>query len=240
MKIIRKEMQGALLAYVGPGNTWQNNYYGTGAPNELEGWNGVFKVSGPRFYRQDTIDISGITVAENHALQPAFVECQQSPFYRAGGSATSIDEPTNYAWEIVMLTTVPFDADNWLRGPSGIGGSFDAFRLPTIFGQGQNASLQTLSADQCIYGRHRYLQNDFNTHERVTEIKGESFFGHPTPTMADELYLTRIIGWGGQLGVGALFEVPDIEICIHSDTTELSELSQIMELRRSYLTQQTI
>jgi len=235
VKIIRKEMEGAMLSFLGPGpENWKNNR-ASAASTGLEGYSLLTTTSGPRFYLQDTIDISGLTTHMEKALVPTFTEVQQSPIYRAGGTAAT--EPDNFAWEIVMITTVPFDVQNWLLGSTG---EFTAYRLPTIFGKGSVASTDTLSADQCIYGRMRYLQNDIETFERQAVVKGESFFGNPTATMAGELYVTRIAGWYGVLVPGAIFNLPDLEFVIHTEHKEMSDLSQIMELRRSYLLQQDI
>jgi hypothetical protein len=237
VKIIRKDLEGALFSFLGPSTPdWTNNYDGTGNPAPYYAdWTYVGQTAGPRWYQQDTIDISGVTSLQEKALLPAFIECQQSPIYRAGGTAAT--EPDNYAFELVMITTIPFDVDAYINGQIG---DFLPMRTPTIFGRTANPTIETLSAGQCLFGRTRYLQNDIETFERNAVVKGESFWGHLEPTMADELYVTRIVGWMGSLQVGAIFTLPDIQFCIHTDTTELSELSQIMELRRSYLTQQNI
>lgn len=237
MKIIRKDMEGALFSFLGPNTPdWTNNYYGTGTPAPFyANWQYQGQTAGPRWYQQDTIDIAGITNAQELALLPAFIECQQSPIYRAGGTAAT--EPDNYAFEMVMITTVPFDVPNFINGQIG---DFLPMRTPTIFGRGAVATIETLSAGQCLFGRTRYLQNDIETFDRNAIVKGESFWGHLEPTMADELYVTRIVGWMGALNVGAILTIPDIQLSIHTDTTELPELQQIMELRRTYLTQQDI
>ena len=238
MKIIRKEMYGANLVYLGPGNAdWQNRRDVVTLAGDYGPWTGYFgSVGSPRFFLQDKIDIAGLTTHMEKALIPSFVEVQQSPMYRAGGTAAT--EPDNFATELLMITTVPFDVPNWLAGPGS--GEFHDYRLPTIFGVGDEASTMTLSADQCIYGRMRYLQNDIETFERIAQVKGESFFGNPTATMSDDLYLTRIITWTGTLLAGATFTVPDVEFLLHTEHKELNDLAQIMELRRSYLLQQTI
>lgn len=238
MKIIRKEMYGAALIYLGPQTAdWTNNREVVTTVGNYGPWTGYFgSVGRPRFYLQDTIDISGLTTHMEKALVPSFVEVQQSPMYQAGGTAAT--EPDNFATELLMITTVPFDVENWIS--SAASGEFQSYRLPTIFGEGNAASTKTLSADQCIYGRMRYLQNDIETFERIATVKGESFFGNPTATMADELYVTRIITWNGTLNPGAKFFVPDVEFLLHTEHKELNELAQIMELRRSYLLQQTI
>ena len=239
MKRIRKEMPGAMLNCIdAAAGVWQNNYDTIGTPGNLIGWTQVQMTSGPRFFRQDTLDINGVTNLMEKALMPISIETQQAEFYRAGGLAAPVNEPDCYAVEYVMLTTVPFDADAWIRENTGV--TTDPGKLPTIFGTVAVPQTNVLSAGQCLYGRFRYLQNDAHTFERVALVKGESFFGALEPTMADELYLTRIITWNGTLQVGAKLEVPDIQMHILCTTDEMSDLSQIMELRRSYLTQQTI
>ena len=148
--------------------------------------------------------------------------------------------PLNFGVEWVMLTTVPFNVNAWASGqPIG----HLSRRLPTIFGDSNPSNLEVLSAGDCLYGRIRYLQNDRNTSTRVSPVHSESFFGSLSPTMVDELYVTRIIGWFGQSPSVATFdviEIPELELNIDAHIGEMSDLSQIMELRRSYLTQQTI
>ena len=198
----------------------------------------------PAFYIQDTIDIAGITI-QDKALFPSNIECHGSPIYVMAGDITAYGDiyssmPLNYGVEWVMLTTVPFDVDAWVSGqliqnlPR---------RLPTIFGQARPANLKVLSAGDCLYGRVRYLQNDINTSSRVSPVHKEEFFGSLGPTMVDELYVTRIIAWFGRPPDFATFdviEIPELELNIDAYIGEMSDLSQIMELRRSYLTQQTI
>jgi len=232
-------MQGAMLNFIDPATTqWQNNYDGISTPGELGLWTQVQMTSGPRFYLQNNVDINGITQLMDKALVPVHIETQQADFYRVGGIAVPVAEPDCYALEYVLLTTTPFNAEAWILNNTTV--TTDPGRLPTIYGALNNPETNVLSAGQCLYGRYRYLQNTADTFERIALVKGESFFGELDPTMADDLYLTRIIVWNGVLLVGAKFEVPDIQLHILYGTDELNELSQIMELRRSYLTQQTI
>jgi len=236
MKRIRKSIPG-LLAQKGPGGVtdWTNlmNYkqivhVGTGAY--------------PAFYYQDTIDIAGVTTLQEKALMPANIELHQSPIYIIAGDLAPGDAnyPLNYGVEWVFLTTVPFDVDAWASGGSMQG---LILRTPSFLGYSRPANISQLSASDCLYGRIRYLQNDINTSARVSPVVSEEFFGSLGPTMADELYVTRIVGWWGTAPQGATLDqlwAPDIEFNIDAYLGDMSELSQIMELRRSYLTQQTI
>jgi hypothetical protein len=238
MKVLRKEVPGCVIVAIDPaGNDWRNNWDGiTSTPGDLKGWGAAYMTSGPRFFYQDTIDINGVTQMMEKALAPLHIEAQQADFYRIGGIADPIAEPDTYANEIVMLTTVPFDVDNWLRRNTNV--ITQPAKLPTIFGGMQTPTINAISAGQCLFGRFRYLQNDANTFERVALVKGESYFGSLDMTMADELYITRIIIFNGVVQPGNLIELPDLQLNIHMTTEELSDLAKIMELRRSYLTQQ--
>ena len=230
MKRIRKNIPFVQLSYTG-GTAWSL----VGGRENYEQITHTGSGDAPGFYYQDTIDISGVTMVMEEALVPANIEIHQNPVYRAGGTAAT--EPDNYLVEWVMITTVPFDVNAWVSGQP-IGALQQ--RLPTIGGDSNPATVEALSADQCMFGRCRYLQNDIETFERVAVVKGENFFGTLSPTMTDELYCTRIVYWVGTLNVGARIELPEIQYNIDSYTGELSDLEQIMELRRSYLTQQTI
>lgn len=190
----------------------------------------------PGFFIQDTIDIAGIT-AQDKALYPSNIEVHQSPLYQAGGLGGPL-EPTNLAVEWLMITTIPFDVQAWISGRL-IGNL--AFRIPTVFGEANPVNLEVLSAGDCLYGRCRYLQNMQDTPDRFAYTVREEFFGSLSPTMVDELYVTRIVAWFGLApSAGAIFTIPDVEFNIDAYLGEMSELSQIMELRRGYLTQQTI
>lgn len=230
MKRIRKNIPNIQLTYTG-GTDWSNVGGRENYTQVIHAGSGA----APAFYYQDTIDISGVTNVLDHALVPANVEIHQSPVYRAGGTAAT--EPSNYLVEWVLLTTVPFNVNAWV---SGIPIQSLQQRLPTIGGEANPATIEALSADQCIFGRCRYLQNDIETFERVAVVKGENYFGSLSPTMSDELYCTRLVYWVGTLQLGARIELPEMQYNIDAYTGELSELEQIMELRRSYLTQQTI
>jgi len=191
----------------------------------------------PGFFIQDTIDIAGIT-SQDKALYPSNIEVHQSPMYQAGGVGAGPTEPTNLAVEWLMITTVPFDVNAWFSGRAS--GNL-AFRIPTVIAEADPVNLEVLSAGDCLYGRCRYLQNMQDTPDRFAYSVREEFFGSLSPTMVDELYVTRIVAWFGLApGTGAIFTIPDVEFNIDAYLGEMSELSQIMELRRGYLTQQTI
>jgi hypothetical protein len=178
-------------------------------------------------------------------LFPSNIELHGSPIYTVAGdiapfASPQSSNPLNYGVEWVMLTTVPFDVNAWVSGK--LIGNLPR-RLPTIFGESNPSSLQVLSAGDCLYGRIRYLQNTIDTSSRVSPVHNEEFFGSLSPTMVDELYVTRIIAWFGTLPSSDtvdVIEIPELEFNIDAYIDEMSELSQIMELRRSYLTQQTI
>ena len=198
----------------------------------------------PAFYIQDTIDIAGVTM-QDKALYPSNIELHGSPIYVVAGDISPFaspqsSNPLNYGVEWVMLTTVPFDVNAWVSGQPIAN---LPRRLPTIFGDSDPSNLKVLSAGDCLYGRVRYLQNDINTSSRVSPVHNEEFFGSLSPTMVDELYVTRIIAWFGlapDSGTVDVIQIPELEFNIDAYIGEMSELSQIMELRRSYLTQQTI
>lgn len=238
MKRIRKPIEG-MSAAKGPGGAtdwaFTDNY-----EQVVHAGSGAY----PAFYIQDTIDIAGVTM-QDKALYPSNIELHGSPIYVVAGTIDDQGQPipglpTNYGVEWVMLTTIPFDVDAWVSGKP-----IQQFsrRLPTIFGHANPSSLEVLSAGDCLYGRVRYLQNDRNTSTRVSPVHNEEFFGSLSPTMVDELYVTRIIAWFGRPPSSTtvdVIEIPDLELNIDAYIGEMSELSQIMELRRSYLTQQTI
>lgn len=239
MKILRKPMKGCVMNLIDTSsNTWQNNYQTVRSPGELDGWSQETLSGDFAFYLQDTIDIAGLTQTMDKALVPAFIDIHQAEYYRMGGVAAPAAEPDSFGFEYILLTSTPFDAEAWIE--KNLIAVTGAGHLPTIFGYTANPTLETLSAGQCLFGRFRYLQNDAHTFERIALVKGESFFGHLDPTMADELYLTRIVWMGGTTQVGNIIELPDIQINIHATTEEMNELSQIMELRRSYLLQQNV
>lgn len=229
------------LAQAAP-NGWQGNSQIPGAPasvvGNFHGWEQINHASTGNmnaFYWQDTIDINGLTTLQEKALMPTLIDVHQGGVYQAGGTAAT--EPDNYLVEWIVVTTVPWDVDAWA---SGMTTSYLPYRAPGVYHLTSPPTIEALSCDQTLYGRVRYLQNDIETFDRVAVVKGEEFFGTLGPTMSDELYVTRILGWFGQALIGATINTPSIELNIDAYAGELSDLEQIMEMRRSYLTQQTV
>jgi hypothetical protein len=221
---------------------WQGNAQIPTAPastiGNFLGWKQITHASYGNmsaFYWQDTIDINGLTTLQDKALMPTHIDVHQGAVYQAGGTAAT--EPDNYLVEWIVLTTVPWDVDAWA---SGMINTYLPYRIPGVTHLTNPATIEALSADQTLYGRVRYLQNDIETFDRVAVVKGEEFFGTLGPTMSDELYVTRILSWNGAAVIGATINTPSIELNIDAYAGELSELEQIMEMRRSYLTQQTV
>jgi hypothetical protein len=101
-------------------------------------------------------------------------------------------------------------------------------------------TVKTISTDNILYGRFRQLQNTQETPSNVAEIKGESFFGDAAITMSDTLYCYRIYLFEGTPTAFDQLRAPEVEFRIQGHAGELSDLEQIMELRRSYLLQQDI
>ena len=192
------------------------------------------------WYQEDEIDISGLTTHMEKALMVSHCDMNQSPIYAAGTSlsgAPPLEAPTTRGWEVVLLTDVPFDWSKWF---AGLDATLLPYRLPGVFSDMSSATTKTLSTDQILFGRMRYLQNDVNTVSNSALVKGESFFGDAKVTMSDRLYLYRFVKYEGTLTTFDQLAVPEFEIVINGHPTELGDLEQIMELRRSYLLQQTI
>lgn len=243
MMTIRKTIPYGSFTKMGASvNDWQGNDQIPGAPAGVAGdplhWEQlVHSGAGTQsaFYYQDTIDINGLTTLQEKALMPTNIDVHQGVIYQAGGTAAT--EPDNYLVEWVVVTTVPWDVNAWA---SGMTSGYLPYRAPGVYHLTDPGTIEALSADQTLYGRVRYLQNDIETFDRVAQIKGEEFFGTLGATMSDELYVTRIIAWIGTALIGATINIPSIEINIDAYAGELGELEQIMEMRRSYLTQQTV
>lgn len=232
MKRLRKAIEGFVMVKSGAGVTdWP--VHDTGYTQLNHTGSNEF----PGFFIQDTIDIGGITNLDK-ALFPSNIEVHQSPLYQAAGTAQSPAEPSNLAVEWLMVTTIPFDVNAWFSGKLS---SALPFRIPTVIGKSDPSNLEVLSAGDCLYGRCRYLQNTQDTPDRYAYCVREEFFGSLSPTMADELHVTRICAWFGLApDVGAQFSIPDVEFNIDAYDGELGDLEQIMLMRRAYLTQQTI
>ena len=197
-------------------------------------------LSGNVFYTENTIDIAGLTNVQDKALQIANVNVYQSTQYAAGTtlSAGATPTPEGVCFEWLFVTDTPFDVDNWYTGTDV---SLFQYRLPSVFGDMTTATVKALSSDQVLFGRFRVLQNNLDTPSNVATISSESFFGDAMQTMSSKLYVYRVYYFVGT--TTASFDqlrAPEVEVVINATTTELSDLEQIMELRRSYLTQQTI
>lgn len=191
------------------------------------------------FFGVYEIDISGLTTHLEKALMISNVEVAQTSAYAAGTNlATSAPynpEITCYEW--LVVTDVPWDADGWIRGLSG---ELLKYRTPGVFSDMNQATVKTISTDNILYGRFRQLQNTQETPSNVAEIKGESFFGDAAITMSDTLYCYRIFLFEGTPTAFDQLRAPEVEFRIVGHAGELSDLEQIMELRRSYLLQQDI
>ena len=190
------------------------------------------------FFTENTIDIAGLTNVKELALQVANVSVYQSSAYAAGTTlaANGISpEGTMYEW--VFVTDTPFDVASWYVG---VDEPMLPYRLPAVFGDMQTATVKALSTDQVLFGRFRVLSNDVETAANVARIESESFFGDAMQTMSSKLYVYRIIHFVGATGVFDILRAPELEVVITGMATELGDLQQIMELRRSYLTQQTV
>ena len=195
-------------------------------------------VLGNTFFTENTIDIAGLTNVKELALQVANVSVYQPSAYAAGTTlaANGISpEGTMYEW--VFVTDTPFDVSSWYVG---IDISLLQYRLPAVFGDMQTATVKALSTDQVLFGRFRVLSNDVETASNVARIESESFFGDAMQTMSSKLYVYRIFHFVGVPGVFDILRAPELEVVITGMATELGDLQQIMELRRSYLTQQTV
>ena len=191
------------------------------------------------WYQEDEIDISGLTTHMEKALMVSHCDIYQTPFYSAGTGLAGTPEapPTTRGWEIIFLTDVPFDVKKWFNG---LDVSLLPYRLPGVFTDMSHATVKTLSTDQILYGRMRYLQNNVSTVSNSALVLGETFFGDGKITMSDTLYLYRFVKYEGTTAAQDQMAVPEFEIVINGHAGELGDLEQIMELRRSYLLQQTI
>ena len=191
------------------------------------------------FYQEDEIDISGLTTHMEKALMVSHCDINQSPLYEMGTglAGTPTTPPTTRGWEIIILSDTPFDWDNWFRGTDA---TMLPFRIPGVFTDMLNSTTKTLSTDQILFGRMRNLQNSVDSIAGSALVNAESFWGDAKITMSDRLYLYRFVKYEGTLAASDRIGIPEFEIVINGHKGELSELEQIMELRRSYLLQQDI
>ena len=202
-------------------------------------WDGMGVANPFAWYQEDEIDISGLTTHMDKALMISHCDINQSPIYSAGtglsGSPTT--PPITRGYEILFLTDVPFDVRKWFNG---LDQTILPYRIPGVFTDMSQSTVKTLSTDQIIFGRMRYLQNNVDTTTNSALVYGESFFGDNKMTMSDRLYLYRFVKFEGTPAALDLMAVPEFEIVVNGHATELGDLEQIMELRRSYLLQQDI
>jgi len=191
------------------------------------------------FLLEDEIDISGLTTHMEKALAISHVDVYQSPNYTAG-FAINPNPPYNsqqYMTEIILITDTPFNFATWRVGQNP--GLID-LRTPGIFSDSLPARTEVLSTDEIIFGRYRTIVNDNDAPSAITKIHKESFFGDGKITMSDRLYVYRFCNFVGTQDLGTPWAIPEMQLVINGHKGELSELSQIMELRRSYLLQQDI
>ena len=191
------------------------------------------------FVTEDEIDIAGLTTHEEKALVISHVETQQSPVYYAGTGlgAAAPYSPLTSITEWVIVSDTPFDFNSW---ELGVNQAFVDFRIPGVFSDTITPTVEVLNTDSIIFGRIRKYTNSQETPSNFGVMIGEDFFGDAKMTMSDRLYVYRFARFFGAGGVGDLFAIPEMQITIHGQEGELSDLERIMELRRSYLLQQTI
>ncbi len=196
--------------------------------------------SGRLFVYENEIDIAGLTSVQDKALQIANVQVYQSEAYACGIGISPINDvtPESKMIEWLFVTDTPFDVVNWYVG---IDTNLLQYRIPSVFSDMSSATVKALSSDQVIFGRFRELGYTIDNQLNSAYVRGESFFGDAKQTMSSKLYVYRILFQIGQtIANFDQLRAPELELVINATTTELSDLEQIMELRRSYLTQQTI
>ena len=233
---IKKAQRGMLKSYVTAGSL---NQFANVVTDYPDPWETLGSGTILAWYQEDEIDISGLTTHMEKALMVSHCDINQSPFYAAGTgvSSTPTESPTTRGWEVIVLTDVPFDWSKWF---AGLNATLLPYRLPGVFSDMSAATTKTLSTDQILFGRMRYLQNNVDTVPNSAQVMAESFFGDAKMTMSDRLYLYRFVKYEGTLAVTDQMAVPEFEIVINGHAGELGDLEQIMELRRSYLLQQPI
>jgi hypothetical protein len=189
--------------------------------------------------QEDSIDISGLTTHMEKALAVSHVDVYQPPNYTASFFLNT-QPPYNVTasmMEIILITDTPFNFNRW---EAGLSGTLFQLRLPGVFSDAQPSNTEVLSTDEIIFGRYRKIVNDIEAPGSVTRIAGESFWGDAKITMSDRLYVYRIVNFDGGFNLGDVISVPEMQLVINGHKTELTDLEQVMELRRSYLLQQDI
>lgn len=232
---IKKQVRGFLREYAPGPLTWNIPVYMADYPNAYRG----VGVNPYVFVTEDEIDIAGLTTHEEKALVISHVETQQSPVYYAGTGlgAAAPYSPLTSITEWVIVSDTPFDFNSW---ELGVNQAFVDFRIPGVFSDTITPTVEVLNTDSIIFGRIRKYTNSQETPSNFGVMIGEDFFGDAKMTMSDRLYVYRFARFFGAGGVGDLFAIPEMQITIHGQEGELSDLERIMELRRSYLLQQTI
>ena len=232
---IKKQVRGFLREYAPGPLTWNIPVYMADYPNAYRG----VGVNPYVFVTEDEIDIAGLTTHEEKALVISHVETQQSPVYYAGTGlgAAAPYSPLTSITEWVIVSDTPFDFNSW---EIGVNQAFVDFRIPGVFSDTITPTVEVLNTDSIIFGRIRKYTNSQETPSNFGVMIGEDFFGDAKMTMSDRLYVYRFARFFGAGGVGDLFAIPEMQITIHGQEGELSDLERIMELRRSYLLQQTI
>ena len=228
---IKKQLRGFMQTYGGVNwaptiTDYPDNYRGIGA--------------NPTFWvLEEEIDINGLTTHMEKALQVSHIDVHQSPRYSVGFGIAA-GQPFNSLatlTEILIVTDTPFSVTKWR---SGLNTNFLPYRIPGVFSDALPATVETLSTDEILFGRFRTYTNDNTAPADISRIVAESYFGDAKVTMSDRLYVYRILNFLGAPTAGEQIAAPELEIVINGHKGELSDLEQIMELRRSYLLQQDI
>ena len=232
---IKKSQRGMLKVYQPSTSQFENQI-----PAYPDPWTSLGG-SGTRtfLYQEDEIDISGLTTHMKKALMVSHCDIYQSPLYEFGTGLAGTPEapPTTRGWEVIVLSDTPWDVTKWR---SGLDLTLLSIRLPGVFSDMSQSTTNTLSTDSILFGRMRNLQNNVSTIGGSALINAESFFGDGKITMSDRLYLYRFVKYEGTLAGSDRIGIPEFQIVINGHAGELGDLEQIMELRRSYLLQQTI
>lgn len=232
---IKKQVRGFLREFTPGPISWQIPVYMADYPNEYRG----VGVNPFVFLLEDEIDIAGLTTHEEKALIISHVEAQQSPVYYAGTALAPAApyNPLTSITEWVIVSDTPFDFTSW---EVGVDQAFVEFRIPGVFSDTITPTVEVLNTDSIIFGRIRKYTNSQETPSNYGVMIGEDFFGDAKMTMSDRLYVYRFARFHGSGANFDLFAIPEMQLTIHGQEGELSDLVRIMELRRSYLLQQTI
>ena len=228
---IKKACRGFLKIY--DGTLWQQSIADYPDNYRPIGVNPTFWVL------EDEIDISGLTTHMEKALQVSHIDIHQSPRYAVGYGVAG-GQPFNSLatlTEILMVTDTPFSTTRWR---SGMSQTLLPYRIPGVFSDALPANTEVLSTDEVLFGRFRTYTNDKDAPAEISKLVCESYFGDGKITMSDRLYVYRILNFLGAPTTGESIAAPELEIVINGHKGELSDLEQIMELRRSYLLQQDI